>query len=147
MNPPNDSPEENTMADATKDPRPYGDTHEERARELRETGRSVRRTGKGALADLREALDPTVPESPGRAASPPQTRQPAEAVMAKNTTSDSANLAALNRAKELAGKWETEAARLDALAALKDDPADRAEVAQAAQAHLDCARELREALS
>ena len=37
---------------------PYGDTHEERARELRETGMSVRHRGRGILQDLREALEP-----------------------------------------------------------------------------------------
>ena len=37
---------------------PYGDSHEERARELTETGVSVRRSGKGILQLLREALDP-----------------------------------------------------------------------------------------
>ena len=36
----------------------YGDSHDERARELIETGTSTRRTGKGALADLVEALQP-----------------------------------------------------------------------------------------
>ena len=36
----------------------YGDTHEERARELIETGKSVRHAGKGILQLLREALDP-----------------------------------------------------------------------------------------
>ena len=41
-----------------------------------------------------------------------------------------ANLAALNRVKALAGKWEDEAARLTSLAALKDDPADRADYDQ-----------------
>ena len=58
-----------------------------------------------------------------------------------------ANLAALGRVKALAEKWEGHAARLDALAALKEDPAGRAEVAQAAQSYHDCARQLREALS
>ena len=36
----------------------YGDTHEERARELIETGVSIRRSGKGILQLLREALEP-----------------------------------------------------------------------------------------
>jgi hypothetical protein len=36
----------------------YGDTHEERARELMETGVSVRRSPKGILQLLREALEP-----------------------------------------------------------------------------------------
>ncbi len=34
----------------------YGDTHDERARELMETGISVRRSGKGILQLLYEAL-------------------------------------------------------------------------------------------
>ena len=34
----------------------YGDTHEERVRELIETGASIRRTGRPILAALREAL-------------------------------------------------------------------------------------------
>jgi hypothetical protein len=42
---------------------PYGDTNEERARELTETGVSVRRSGKGILQLLREALDPAQDES------------------------------------------------------------------------------------
>lgn len=33
---------------------PYGDTHEERARELAETGVSVRRTGRPVMAVLAE---------------------------------------------------------------------------------------------
>ncbi len=36
----------------------YGDSHEERVRELTETGTSVRHGGKGILQLLREALDP-----------------------------------------------------------------------------------------
>ena len=58
-----------------------------------------------------------------------------------------ANLAALNRAKALADKWDTEVAELDGLAALKDDPADRAEVATRAQAFTEAARQLRAATS
>ena len=61
--------------------------------------------------------------------------------------SAAANLAALNRARALVKKWETHVTVLDALAASKEDPADRAEVAQAAQSYHDCARQLREALS
>lgn len=34
----------------------YGDSHEERVRELTETGVSIRRSGKGILQALREAL-------------------------------------------------------------------------------------------
>jgi len=54
-------------------------------------------------------------------------------------------LAAVEAAGELAGKWETEAARLDALAELKADPAVRAQVSVRAQAFQECARELRAA--
>jgi hypothetical protein len=46
--------------DETRTGPPYGDIHEERARELTETGVSVRRTGPGILQALREALtDPS----------------------------------------------------------------------------------------
>jgi hypothetical protein len=57
-----------------------------------------------------------------------------------------ANLAALNRAEALAGKWEADVARLDALAALKTDPAERIEVSVRAQALQECAHQLREAI-
>ena len=36
----------------------YGDTHEERARELTETGISIRRSGKGIFRALADALNP-----------------------------------------------------------------------------------------
>jgi hypothetical protein len=35
----------------------YGDTHEERVRELIETGKSIRYTGKPILTMIREALE------------------------------------------------------------------------------------------
>jgi erythromycin esterase-like protein len=62
--------------------------------------------------------------------------------MAKDN--DSATLAALNRVKALAPKWEAETARLAILAELKTDPADRAEVTARAQAFAECAREIRD---
>jgi hypothetical protein len=43
---------------------PYGDSHEERARELIETGVSVRRRGKGILQLLREALTDDADQEP-----------------------------------------------------------------------------------
>jgi len=45
----------------------YGDTHEERARELTETGTSIRRSGKGLFRDLADALNPEADhaEAPG----------------------------------------------------------------------------------
>lgn len=36
---------------------PYGDTHEERVRELSETGKSIRYTGKPMFTMIREALE------------------------------------------------------------------------------------------
>lgn len=44
--------------DETRSGPPYGDTHDERARELTETGASVRRTGPGILQALYDALGP-----------------------------------------------------------------------------------------
>lgn len=38
----------------------YGDSHEERVRELTETGSSVRHHGRGAFNDLRWALWPEI---------------------------------------------------------------------------------------
>ncbi len=45
----------------------YGGTHEERARELTETGISIRRSGKGLFRDLADALNPEADhvEAPG----------------------------------------------------------------------------------
>jgi hypothetical protein len=40
----------------------YGDTHDERVRELTETGVSVRHTGKGLFRDLAEAIGLQNPE-------------------------------------------------------------------------------------
>ena len=56
-------------------------------------------------------------------------------------------LAAVEAVPGLAAKWETEVARLDALAELKPDPASRVEVSIRAQAFAECARELREVIT
>lgn len=47
---------------------PYGDSHEERTRELTETGSSVRHHGKPIFTALREALFPDASEPAGEPA-------------------------------------------------------------------------------